>query len=524
MTSATISLDELVAENSMLREEVRVARRASDLTAHLVAEQFVKIEEILHRLEEKANAERELRGKLAEELREAEQRKVELNADRQRLQDIQIAAINMMEDIAAARKKAEAATQAKSEFLANMSHEIRTPMTAIIGFADTLLDGCHATEGNQETIEAVETIRANSKYLLRIINDILDLSKIEAGKMTVEHAPVSPSEVIAEVISLMRVRANEKRLNLNVEYDGLIPETISTDRVRLRQILINAVSNAIKFTQTGGVHLVTRMLHDAHEPLMQFNVTDTGIGMSEEQVAGLFQPFTQADTSTTRRFGGTGLGLTISKRLAGMLGGDIEVVKTSPGTGTTLSITITTGSLDNVRMAPSQTHMNQHHITETSPSTPHRVLTGCRVLIAEDNPTNQLVINRIIQKSEASTVIVDNGLLAIEAAQAAQRDGQAFDVILMDMQMPVMDGYQAARTLRLQGYSGPIIALTAHAMSADREKCLAAGCDEYTTKPINRGQLLDLIHRLCKRRNPAPDLANGATRPCAQSSNENLEG
>ena len=216
-----------------------------------------------------------------------------------------------------ARREAEAASRVKSEFLANMSHEIRTPMTAILGYADILVENVC----DRQSIEAADTIRRNANYLLDIINNILDLSKIEAGKMQVERIAQSPVGAVAEVASLMRVRADAKRLRIATDFRGPIPETIQTDPVRLRQILFNLVGNALKFTDFGEIRIVTSLRREEGKPpLMQFDVIDTGIGMSVEQIAGLFQPFTQADASTSRRFGGSGLGLTMSKRLANLLG------------------------------------------------------------------------------------------------------------------------------------------------------------------------------------------------------------
>ena len=251
------------------------------------------------------------------------------------------------QELRQAKKAAEAADQAKSEFLANMSHEIRTPMTAILGFAENMLD---ADQSDSEKLNCVHTIRRNGEYLLDLINDILGLSKIEAGKMTIERRDCQPCRVMAEVAALMRVRADAKGLPFNIEYIGAIPETIQSDPMRLRQILINLIGNAIKFTETGAVRLVTRFVDSGDTASLQFDVTDTGRGMTQEQVAKLFQPYIQADNSTTRKFGGTGLGLTISKRFVELLGGDVTVVETKMGVGSTFRATVSTGPLDGVAM------------------------------------------------------------------------------------------------------------------------------------------------------------------------------
>jgi signal transduction histidine kinase len=264
-----------------------------------------------------------------------------------------------------AKLEAEKADRAKSEFLANMSHEIRTPMTAILGFADLLMDNAK----EPQTVDLINTIKRNGKHLLGIINDILDLSKVESGNIEFECVMCSPSQIVADVASLMRVKADAKGLALEVKIEGPIPESICSDPTRLRQILINLVGNAVKFTETGRIQLVTR-LQDANssEPKLKFDIIDTGIGMSEEQADKLFQPFTQADTSTTRQFGCTGLGLSISKRLAMQFGGDVSVTSVS-GQGSTFSVTVTTGSLEGVRMFdnPTESSRKTHALTLETP-------------------------------------------------------------------------------------------------------------------------------------------------------------
>jgi CheY-like chemotaxis protein len=304
----------------------------------------------------------------------------------------------------------------------------------------------------------------------------------------------------------MQVRASEQQLTLTVEQDGPIPETIETDPTRLRQILINLVSNAIKFTHEGSVKITMRLVeddtngHSTDSTFLAIEVTDSGIGMTAEQIARLFQPFTQADTSTTRKFGGTGLGLTITKRLATMLGGRITV-ESQFGQGSTFRVLIATGSLDETRMmsdSPSEAADNPPH--DLDPRTAHQRIeqleTEQRILLAEDGPDNQRLISFILQKAGYNVTVAKNGQIAYDLAMKAVSDAIPFDVILMDMQMPVLDGYDATRQLRAAGYTKPIVALTAHAMASDRQKCLAAGCDEFATKPIDRTRLFETIRNI----------------------------
>ncbi|MCK4659116.1 MAG: PAS domain S-box protein [Phycisphaerae bacterium] len=394
-----------------------------------------------------------------------------------------------MEQLEAAKEEAEAATRSKSEFLANMSHEIRTPMTAILGFTETMLD---PDISDSERLNAIHTVRRNGEHLLQIINDILDISKIEAGKLEVERLRCSPMRMVTDVKSLMQVRADAKKLPFNIECIGAVPETIESDPTRLKQILVNLVGNAIKFTETGYVRLVTRFVDDGAEPNMQFDVIDTGLGMSAEQVGKLFQAFTQADTFTTRRFGGTGLGLMISKRLAEMLGGDITV-ESKPGEGSTFRVTVTTGPLDGVRMLDDPTLATIAQPESAAVSKGDQEKLDCRILLAEDGSDNQQLISFVLKKAGAEVSVKGNGKLAVDAALSACDEGNPFDVILMDMQMPVMDGYEATSLLRQKGYTALIIALTAHAMASDRQKCINAGCDYYASKPIDREKLIETI-------------------------------
>lgn len=386
-----------------------------------------------------------------------------------------------------ARRAADQAAQSKSEFLANMSHEIRTPMTAILGFTEELLELETQPDAQSRRLEAIDTVRRNGEHLLTIINDILDLSKIEAGKMTVEFIPCSPARIIDDVLKLMSVKAEAKGVQLEAQCASAIPETIHTDPTRLRQVLLNLFGNSIKFTERGSVRLEVRCEPSAER--MSFDVIDTGIGMTPDQVAALFQPFTQADNSTTRRFGGTGLGLTISKRLAEAMGGDIVVVSSEPGRGTHFRVTIKTGVIQGA-MIESLAKPDVAPAAKSKVVVPK--LKG-HVLLAEDGLDNQKLITFTLRKAGLEVTVANNGQEALQLAWAAYEAQQPFDLILTDMQMPIMSGYELATELRQRGYRLPIIAATANAMSSDRDLCLSAGCDGYVTKPIDRAQIYEVL-------------------------------
>jgi PAS domain S-box-containing protein len=407
----------------------------------------------------------------------------------QKIRDYALALEVTNEALRRANEAAEAATRAKSEFLANMSHEIRTPLTAILGFAEILVEQVR----DPESVASAETVRRNGEFLLRLINDILDLSKVEAGKLDVECVDCSPQAIVADVAAMVRVQAGAKGLPVAVAYDGPIPATIRSDPTRLRQILLNLLGNAVKFTEVGSIRLVARLVQDRDRPArLCFEVVDTGIGLDLAQIARLFEPFCQGDATTSRRFGGSGLGLAISRRLARFLGGDIQVTSI-PGKGSKFSLTVATGPLEGVPLL----QYTDRPAGEPEPpcgevaSPPRRL--DCRILLAEDGPDNQRLITFLLKKTGAEVTVACDGQDALDKAQACPAGRRPFDLILMDMQMPVMDGYEATRRLRQAGYDGPIIALTAHAMKYDRDKCLEAGCDDYLAKPVNRDKLLETV-------------------------------
>jgi signal transduction histidine kinase len=399
---------------------------------------------------------------------------------------------SVQERMRRARETAEAASAAKADFLASMSHDIRVPMTAILGFADLLYTEGDISKAPKERLRAIDAIQRNGKYLLELVNDILDLSKVEAGKLDVAPVRCSPCQLVADVASMMRVRAAKKGLPLDVSFADPIPQTIHTDPTRLRQILVNLLSNAVKFTDTGRVRTVVRLDQGGDEPCLVIEVSDTGIGMSDQQLASVFQPYSQAVPYVDREYGGTGLGLAISKRLAEMLGGSISVTS-RPGEGSTFQLTIATGSLEGVKLLENLTEAELEAERSEQEAAIRCIRLSCRLLLAEDGPDNQRLLSFVLRKAGADVVVADQGEMAMDLALAAEAEGKPFDVVLMDMQMPVMDGYTATRKLREAGYTRPIVALTAHAMNHDRQKCLDAGCNDYATKPIDRTKLLRTI-------------------------------
>lgn len=377
-----------------------------------------------------------------------------------------------------AKDESERANNLKTTFLANMSHEIRTPLASIMGFAEVLKEKI-LTETDKDRF--LDMIIKNGCSLSRIIDDILDLSKVESGHLEVENTETAFDHLIFEVLAMFREKAKSKNIFLNLNLGSHVPIRIKSDPTRVRQILINLIGNAVKFTKDGGVII------DIHSEMLtgdqckfKINICDTGIGLTSEQAERLFRPFTQADNSTTRKYGGTGLGLTLSKRLAQALGGDIQIVKTSLGEGSTFSFEFTAlvTTEENRCQIPENTHppvmINLNHV---------------RILLAEDSPDSQELIKYVLANHGACVTVASDGAEALELARKNE-----FDVVLMDIQMPELDGYEVTRTLRSENFSKPIIALTAHAMLEERVKTKAAGCDAHITKPLNFRQLVSTIH------------------------------
>jgi signal transduction histidine kinase/ActR/RegA family two-component response regulator len=402
--------------------------------------------------------------------------------------------------LAEATDRAERANRAKSEFLANMSHEIRTPMNGVIGVAELL----SSTRLSATQLELSDTIRSSGQILLTIINDILDLSKIESGRLELDRAPFDLGQVVDQAIKVVAPAASSKSLPIRVETDTALPGRLVGDPVRLGQVLVNLLSNAVKFTEHGEVRLTTRIANGPKDrarqpgdsgspagPWLLIEVRDTGIGIDAERLARLFQPFEQGDASMTRRFGGTGLGLAISKRLVELMDGRLWGQST-PGAGATFVVQI-----------PLRVAVATQPAAATAPeaSPPAHAAPSIRILVAEDNLVNQRVAVRMLRRLGYESDVVGDGRQAVEAASR-----QPYDVVLMDVQMPEVDGLEATRRLKADGRRGPwVIAMTAHALDEDRRQCFEAGMDDYLSKPV---QLADLAAAL--GRVPAPPLASDA--------------
>jgi len=387
------------------------------------------------------------------------------------------------EKLKESRDEAERANRIKSAFLANMSHEIRTPLGAMIGFADLLRDPKTSTQDRESYLNIL--IR-NGHQLSVIINDILDLSKVEAGHMNFEYLEVNPNEIASDVVSLLNMKAEEKDIALEYKPDFSLPGLVVTDAGRVKQVLLNLVTNAIKFTEKGNIKIKGySKLNENGKPQIHFEIQDTGIGIADSQLDKIFDVFVQADDSVTRRFGGTGLGLALSRRLARALGGDVKVLQSTEGKGTTFLFTFE----DQPAMRNRELELKLKY--DESTEIKENSLDGVKVLIVDDAPDNQHLIGRYLTRRGATIESAENGAEGTKKALAG-----AYDIVLMDIQMPVMDGYTATQYLRSAGYKKPNLALTAHADYEVRTKHLNVGCKDQLTKPINQKDLIRLIVNL----------------------------
>ncbi|MGE0173970.1 MAG: response regulator [Oligoflexales bacterium] len=386
----------------------------------------------------------------------------------------------------ALRRSAEEASNAKSRFLANVSHEIRTPLGAVLGFAELLKD---EGQSREDILQCIEAIERNGNLLSKLIDDVIDLAKIEADKIDVEKIDVSLGEMIKDLSLTHSLKASEKGINFKVELETLVPQILKTDPVRLRQCLNNIVGNAIKFTSAGSVTLRVRSENTPGKCMIKFTVEDTGCGLSEEEISRLFQPFSQANSSTTRMYGGSGLGLILSRRLARLLGGDLVLEQSQPDSGSVFSLLIDAGTGECGNLVGERALFDED-LSHDGPET-QRKLDGVRVLVVDDASDNREYIKRLLSAVGAEVDVADNGKDALSRAKS-----EDFDVIVMDLQMPVMDGYQASQALRIQGFGRGIIALTANATKEQIKRAKASGCDECLTKPIKRRTIIEAIDGL----------------------------
>ncbi len=383
-------------------------------------------------------------------------------------------------ELAAAKTKAEEANAAKSQFLANVSHEIRTPLGVVLGFADILARDVHSLTSRRY----IDTIIRNGRQLLRLVDDLLDLTKIEKGRLLIEEMSFNLTQLSEEVLASYSVKAKEKNLKLSMKTDGHLPKFILSDPTRVRQVLENLIGNSIKFTEAGFIDMtLAAELQSNQFWILKFTIKDSGIGMTESESGRIFESFVQADPSTSRRFGGTGLGLSLARKLANQLGGSIDLLQTAPNQGSTFSFFFT---------ACEDTD-GHHDIVETNNLPMGHPLSGLRVLVVEDNPDSQTMIETVLRNAGALVETAEDGHSGVEKAL-----GSHFDCVLMDIQLPGLNGYDAARNIRAAGSLTPIIALSAHTMSDEQPRSKKAGCNDYISKPFKHEVLVEKILALRK--------------------------
>jgi signal transduction histidine kinase len=396
-----------------------------------------------------------------------------------------VALMQKLNEVETLREAAETASRAKSNFLANMSHEIRTPLGAVLGFAELLRIKDQSVDDRDQCINA---ITRNGQLLLQLLDDILDLSKIEADNIEVDRAPISLAELLQDIKAVHEHKASEKGIVLKILTEGRLPREISTDILRLKQILYNIVGNSLKFTDRGEIRVQVSYQPQRYGGGLLFQVTDTGCGLSDAEAGRIFQPFMQADGSSTRRFGGSGLGLIISKRLATLLGGDVVLVESQQGLGSTFQVSCDPGPITDAELVEGEFLLKKENAKATNSLEPGLRLDDLRILVVDDSADNRNLLSRVIGRCGAFVETASDGSEAVTKALAGN-----FDVVLMDIQMPGTDGLEATAQLRREGYRKPILALTAHAMKEEQSRCLSAGCDAHLSKPVNFRNLVKSI-------------------------------
>ncbi len=406
---------------------------------------------------------------------------IELHRQKNELKEQLNTITSLLANLSHAKDAAERANSSKSQFLANMSHEIRTPIGAILGFTDLMKNPDNSAAENRDYMEIIDR---NSQQMLRLIDDILDLSKVEAGMMTIEDLEFSLADLLADINSVMTFKAHENGIEFSLSLETLIPNIISSDQLRVRQIINNLLGNAFKFTAKGSVQL--KVSHEKSN--LVFKVVDTGVGISPEQETRLFKPFAQADLSTTRKFGGTGLGLVLSRRLAETLGGELKLSASAEGgAGSAFTFSMPCVQTEEAEFVD----VEAIKIVSKAGAEARKdgfSLSRLKILLAEDSPDNQFLINMYLCKEGAKVTIVSDGSQAVKLALTGD-----FDIVLMDIQMPILDGHEATKMLRRAQFTKPIIALTAHAMKEEKEKCIGSGFTDFLTKPIQRDRLISVL-------------------------------
>ncbi|MBK8098173.1 MAG: response regulator [Planctomycetes bacterium] len=443
----------------------------------------VEVLQVAHALTQKWNLQRQARRTLGELDALVRDRTAALESARDAL-------LAANRDLEHARDAAEAANRSKSMFLANVSHELRTPLTAIVGYAEEAQERLAGRADLAFECDALATIHRNALHLVLVIGDLLDVSKLEAGKLQVEAIACSPRDVVRDVVHMLQAKADDKGVGLALDVATELPSAIVSDPLRLRQILLNLIDNAIKFTSTGEVRVGAAF--DADRDQIVFSVRDQGCGMAPDTVQRLFRPFEQADVTTTRRYGGTGLGLVISRQLAELLGGGVTVTSEA-GVGSNFTVRVAAHAPAAAAPAAGAVARADRH-PDTGMASTLLPVPGTRVLVVEDGRDNQRLLTHVLRKVGVDVTLADHGAQALVKV-GAPAEGR-FDLVLMDIQMPVMDGLAATAALRAAGHVLPIVALSASVMHADREACNAAGCTDFLGKPIERCRLFETIARL----------------------------